>query len=130
VKGEWASGDRCAAHSPHFVAPHGSARNPKSPGKSEDCGALSDSALLLSGGHGTRTDSRNGLSDNDLGKSEKHFGTFSGTVGDETGKFDPDLLAVVEAWPGLPCAARQRIREIVDSHVSNPEGTTDVDANG
>jgi integrase len=43
------------AHSPHFVAPHGSARNPKSPGKSADCGALSDSALLLSGGHGTRT---------------------------------------------------------------------------
>lgn len=46
------------------------------------------------------------------GYSEKSAAE-SGAVGGENGPFDPDLAAVVKAWPDLPEAARQTVLSII-----------------
>ena len=63
----------------------------------------------MSGGQGTRTDDASPLGDNGLRDPVDGSGTFSGTVGDDSGPIDADLRVVIDAWPTLPEATRRQI---------------------
>ena len=65
------------------------------------------------GDDGLEPESGSGLLSNDLRQSPNQFGTETGTVGGETGTVDPDLRAVVTAWPGLAESAREAVLRIV-----------------
>ncbi len=64
---------------------------------------------------GLEPDSVTALQGNDLRQSADSFGTESGTVGGETGRVDPDLAVVVEAWPDLLDSVRADILAMVQA---------------
>jgi hypothetical protein len=80
------------------------------------------------GDEGLEPDSLTGSSGNDLRKSTKtraaksgafvrQNGATKGSAGDE---IDPDLAAIVEAWPNLPQPLRAAVLAIVGSVKGNP----------
>jgi hypothetical protein len=80
------------------------------------CDGLQYPAKYISGEDRTRTTLEN------AGKTgvPQESGTESGTVGAQLAPIDPDLAAVVNAWPTLPETTRRQIaatiREAVGSH--------------
>jgi hypothetical protein len=51
-------------------------------------------------------------------------GAESGAVGARMALSDPDLMAIVNAWPGLPEAARRQIVDLIQTaNVGNPPKT-------
>ena len=59
------------------------------------------------------------LSDNDLQYTPDPRAPKSGASGARNGDFDPNLQAVIDAWPDLSEAARERILAIVETIVEN-----------
>ena len=53
---------------------------------------------------------------NELRDAEDPRGAESGAVDTETAPIDPDLAAVIDAWPGLPEAAKAGIVAIVRAY--------------
>jgi hypothetical protein len=76
--------------------------------------------LLSSGEDRTRTDFHNPLQDNELGNPADASAAAGAAIEGNSALIDPDLAAVVNAWPTLPETIRRQIaatiREAVGSH--------------
>jgi hypothetical protein len=48
-------------------------------------------------------------------------GAESGAVGDDSAPIDPDLAAVIDAWPRLPETVRRDVLRIVHEAVRGPQ---------
>ncbi len=70
-------------------------------------------ANLISGEDRTRTDFHNPLQDNELGNPADVSAAAGAAIEGDSAPIDPDLAAVVAAWPALPATARQSILRIV-----------------
>ena len=68
----------------------------------------------ISGDDRIRADSPNVLPGNDLGTPAQVSAAAGAAIDNISAPIDPDLAAVVEAWPGLPESARAAILAIVE----------------
>jgi len=65
----------------------------------------------------TRTDFANILQDKELRRSVSQTGTESGTACAQSAPFDPDLQAVIDAWPSVPDKIQQSVLAMVRESV-------------
>jgi hypothetical protein len=78
-------------------------------------------AHAFSGGGGIRTTSKNSAKSVDFGQG----GAESGALVPEPAAIDPDLAAVVDAWPTLPAAIKAGILAMIGAaEQGRPKGTT------
>jgi hypothetical protein len=68
--------------------------------------------------NGNRTHEQNTNTANELQQSAIPGGAESGAVGVQNGPIDPDLAAVVAAWPDLPEAVRRQVAKLVKATVA------------
>jgi hypothetical protein len=75
----------------------------------------SKTAKTIAEANGNRTHGQNTNNANDLQQSAIPTGAESGAVGAQNGPIDPQLAAVVAAWPTLPEAVRRRVMAMVNA---------------